>query len=65
MTWVLFVLGAVLSWGAYGVLLHQGQVQLGNPLEGIGANVPNPEQLQEHLLELTAAIGLALREAVE
>ena len=31
--WVLFVAGAVLSWGAYGVLLHQGQVQLGNPLK--------------------------------
>jgi hypothetical protein len=35
MTWVLFVLGAVLSWGAYGVLLHQGQVQLGNPLKAL------------------------------
>ena len=41
------------------------EVTLGNPLEGIVANVPNPEQLQEHMLELTAAIGLALREAVE
>jgi hypothetical protein len=35
MRWVLFVLGAVLSWGAYGVLLHQGQVQLGNPLKAL------------------------------
>lgn len=35
MTWVLFVAGAVLSWGAYGVLLHQGQVQLGNPLKAL------------------------------
>jgi hypothetical protein len=35
MTWVIFVLGAVLSWGAYGVLLHQGQVQLGNPLKAL------------------------------
>lgn len=35
MTWVLFVIGAVLSWGAYGVLLHQGQVQLGNPLKAL------------------------------
>ena len=35
MGWVLFVLGAVLSWGAYGVLLHQGQVQLGNPLKAL------------------------------
>ena len=29
MGWVIFVAGAVLSWGAYGALLHQGQVQLG------------------------------------
>ncbi len=35
MTWVIFVLGAVLSWGAYGVLLHQGQMQLGNPLKAL------------------------------
>ena len=28
MGWVLFVAGAVLSWGVYGVLLHQGGVQL-------------------------------------
>lgn len=35
MTWVIFVLGAVLSWGAYGVLLHQGQVQLGHPLKAL------------------------------
>jgi hypothetical protein len=35
MTWVIFVLGAVVSWGAYGVLLHQGQVQLGNPLKAL------------------------------
>lgn len=35
MRWVLFVLGAVFSWGAYGVLLHQGQVQLGNPLKAL------------------------------
>jgi hypothetical protein len=35
MRWVIFVLGAVLSWGAYGVLLHQGQVQLGNPLKAL------------------------------
>jgi hypothetical protein len=33
--WVLFVAGAVLSWGAYGVLLHQGGVQLGNPLKAL------------------------------
>ncbi len=35
MGWVLFVAGAVLSWGVYGVLLHQGGVQLGNPLKAL------------------------------
>ena len=35
MTWLIFVAGAVLSWGAYGVLLHQGQTQLGNPLKAL------------------------------
>ena len=50
MVWVIFVAGAVLSWGAYGALLHQGQQQLGNPLKallcvgaayfGIGVIVP-------------------------
>ena len=35
MAWVIFVAGAVLSWGAYGALLHQGQVQLGNPLKAL------------------------------
>jgi hypothetical protein len=35
MGWVLFVAGAILSWGAYGALLHQGQVQLGNPLKAL------------------------------
>ena len=33
--WILFVAGAVLSWGAYGVLLHRGQVALGNPLKAL------------------------------
>jgi hypothetical protein len=33
--WILFVAGAVLSWGAYGVLLHRGQVMLGNPLKAL------------------------------
>jgi hypothetical protein len=33
--WILFVAGAVLSWGAYGVLLHKGQVMLGNPLKAL------------------------------
>jgi hypothetical protein len=35
MVWVIFVLGAVLSWGAYGVLLFQGQTQLRNPLKAL------------------------------
>jgi hypothetical protein len=35
MGWVFFVVGAVLSWGAYGALLHQGQTQLGNPLKAL------------------------------
>src|SRR3970040_1569647 len=35
MMWLIFVGGAVLSWGAYGALLHQGQVQLGNPLKAL------------------------------
>src|SRR2546422_8354927 len=35
MGWVIFVAGAVLSWGAYGALLQQGQTQLGNPLKAL------------------------------
>jgi hypothetical protein len=35
MTWTIFVLGAVLSWGVYGVMLHQGQTTLGNPLKAL------------------------------
>src|SRR5881227_167670 len=35
MLWMIFVLGAVLSWGTYGVALHKGQVQLGNPLKAL------------------------------
>ena len=35
MGWLIFVAGAVLSWGAYGVLLHKGQVMLGNPLKAL------------------------------
>jgi hypothetical protein len=35
MTWIFFVLGAVISWGTYGVILHKGQVQLGNPLRAL------------------------------
>jgi outer membrane protein assembly factor BamB len=32
MSWIFFVVGAVLSWGLYGPVLHKGQVALGNPL---------------------------------
>jgi hypothetical protein len=35
MGWVLFVAGAVLSWGVYGAMLHQGQLQLGSPLKAL------------------------------
>lgn len=35
MVWVIFVGGAVLAWGAYGALLHQGQTQLANPLKAL------------------------------
>jgi hypothetical protein len=35
MVWLLFVLGAVLSWGVYGPALHKGQVTLGNPLKAL------------------------------
>jgi len=35
MNWLLFVLGAVLSWGLYGPLLHKGQIALGNPLRAL------------------------------
>jgi len=35
MVWMIFVLGAVLSWGVYGPALHKGQTQLGNPLKAL------------------------------
>jgi hypothetical protein len=35
MSWVVFVAGAVLSWGVYGAMLHQGQMKLGNPLKAL------------------------------
>ncbi len=35
MLWVLFVVGAVLSWGMYGAMLHQGQVRLGSPMRAL------------------------------
>ena len=35
MSWVVYVAGAVLSWGVYGAMLHKGQVALGNPLKSL------------------------------
>ena len=35
MSWMLYVVGAVLCWGFYGPALHRGQVQLGNPLRAL------------------------------
>ena len=35
MHWVLFALGAALSWGLYGPALHQGQVKLGSPFRAL------------------------------
>ena len=35
MVWLIFVVGAVLSWGAYGAMLHMGQQQLGSPLKAL------------------------------
>jgi hypothetical protein len=35
MGWQAFVLGAVLSWGLYGVTLHRGQVALGSPMRAL------------------------------
>ena len=35
MVWVLFVAGAVLSWGMYGPALHKGQVALGSPMKAL------------------------------
>ena len=35
MTWMIFVVGAILSWGVYGPALHKGQTQLGSPLKAL------------------------------
>jgi hypothetical protein len=35
MVWVMFALGAALSWGMYGPALHKGQVALGSPLRAL------------------------------
>ncbi|MDE0185532.1 MAG: hypothetical protein OXP71_08750 [Candidatus Poribacteria bacterium] len=34
MTWLYFVLITVLCWGLYGVLLHTGQMSMGDPVHG-------------------------------
>ncbi|MBM3738049.1 MAG: hypothetical protein FJW39_19885 [Acidobacteria bacterium] len=35
MKWLIFVAGAILSWGMYGPFLHKGQVSLGSPLRAL------------------------------
>ncbi len=35
MMWAIFAIGAALSWGVYGAMLHQGQAKLGNPLRAL------------------------------
>ena len=35
MGWLAYVAGAVLSWGVYGAMLHQGQVKLGSPMRAL------------------------------
>lgn len=35
MIWVMFALGAALSWGLYGPVLHKGQVAFGNPFRAL------------------------------
>lgn len=35
MLWIMFAIGAALSWGIYGAMLHQGQVKLGNPVRAL------------------------------
>jgi hypothetical protein len=35
MVWIAFALGAALSWGFYGPMLHKGQIQLGNPMRAL------------------------------
>ena len=35
MSWVWFAIGAALSWGLYGPMLHKGQVALGSPMRAL------------------------------
>jgi len=34
MHWIVFVFGTILTWGLYGVLLHSGQMAMGDPVNG-------------------------------
>ena len=34
MTWIVFALMTVVSWGVYGVFLHTGQMAMGDPVNG-------------------------------
>lgn len=34
-TWIFYALGAALSWGFYGPILHKGQTAIGNPLRAL------------------------------
>ncbi|MGE0886548.1 MAG: hypothetical protein AB7P14_23670 [Blastocatellales bacterium] len=33
--WAIYAIGAALSWGVYGAMLHRGQVSLGNPMRAL------------------------------
>jgi drug/metabolite transporter (DMT)-like permease len=35
MTWTVFAIGAALSWGFYGAMLHKGQVALASPVKAM------------------------------
>jgi uncharacterized membrane protein len=35
MHWIVFAIGAALSWGMYGPVLHGGQVKLGSPFRAL------------------------------
>ncbi len=35
MVWIIFALGAALSWGLYGPALHRGQSALGSPMRAL------------------------------
>jgi drug/metabolite transporter (DMT)-like permease len=34
MTWLIFALMTVVSWGVYGIFLHSGQMAMGDPVNG-------------------------------